>query len=706
MEAEKKSKSQNGEDDVRLQFPEEIAHLRETNEKINLELREAQRSVEQLEEEQRELQQYMVDHHGEGDAKEMFQTERIMRDIDTAGSSAVATLERLKKVKNSPYFARIDFRPEDGQPVVYYIGLYAFRHERKLLIIDWRSPVGSMFYDYETGPAFYTTPATLESPEKKVEGELVLKRQFKIKGGELEYAFDSSQNIQDDILQQELAHTSDEKMKSIISTIQKEQNQIIRDEKADVMIIQGVAGSGKTSIALHRVAFLLYRFRDTIKAQNVTIISPNKVFGDYISSVLPELGEEPIFEASLEDLALIQIEDGVDFVGDKNPLEFNDPAWTQRVRFKGTAEFVKLMDGFIEKMPETIFQVRDFVFGEFSVPAQWIQDRVNTYKRFPMLKKLEQVADDIHSRLENEFLREEKPPHRTRIFQALRGMLRCKTTLQAYKEFYRQIGRPKLYVPVKKGVLEWNDVFPFLYLQSYFSGVQESRLIKHLVIDEMQDYTPIQYALLNRLFQCPKTILGDFGQSINPNCQYTLEELHSLYEGSKLMRLEKSYRSTYEIIHFAKKIARAQDFEAMERHGESPALIVSESEEKELEQLAELIRKFHSGEYNALGIITRTNPEAQALYDRLTELGAEVNLILPDSKSFHNGATVLSIQMSKGLEFDEVIVPFANTETYHTDFDRNLLYVACTRAMHKLTLTCAGEPTGLVEGCGLKAEVV
>ena len=676
--------------DMEAAFPEEIAHLRDIEKRVWTELADAQDRVDRMEEEQRELQLYMAEHRGEGDAKEMFQTERIMQDVNASGTSAVQYLNRLKKVQDSPYFARIDFLPEEGETTPYYVGLYAFRSEKRLFIIDWRSPVASMFYDFETGPASYT------APEGTTSGELVLKRQFKIKNGQMEFAFDSSQNIQDDILQQELAHTSDEKMKSIISTIQKEQNKIIRDETADVMIIQGVAGSGKTSIALHRVAFLLYRFRDTIKAQNVTIISPNKVFGDYIAGVLPELGEEPIFEASLEDLALIQIEEGVDFTGDKNPLEFDDPAWTKRVRFKGTADFVRQMDEFVEKLPDLAFQPQDFVFGDFSVPADWIKERVRIYRRFPLMKRLEQTADDIYSRLENEFLREEKPPHRNVILQALRKMLTYKTTLQAYKGFYAWMGESKMYKPFQRGVLEWNDVYPFLYLQSYFSGVQESRLIKHLVIDEMQDYTPIQYAVLNRLFQCPKTILGDFGQSINPNCQYTLEDLHQLYEGSALMRLEKSYRSTYEIIHYAKKIAQAEDFQAMERHGDKPQILSFDTEEQEIDQLVKLISEFHQSDYNALGILTRTNPEAEALYDKLKERGAEVNLILPDSKSFQNGCTVMSIQMSKGLEFDQVVVPSVQEDTYHTDFDKNLLYVACTRAMHKLVLTCTGEPSHLL----------
>ena len=488
--------------EIAAAFPEEIVHLENITEKICLELAEAERSVEQMDEEYRETQLYMAEHRNEGDAKEMFQSEMALRQIDSLGASAVVFRDKLRKTKASPYFARIDFLPETGDEgaLAYYIGLYAFRHERQLLIIDWRSPVASMFYDFELGHASY------DAPRDHVEGELVLKRQFKIKNGEIEFAFDSSQNIQDDILQQELAHTSDEKMKSIISTIQKEQNKIIRNEKAHTLIIQGVAGSGKTSIALHRVAFLLYRFRNTIKAQNVTILSPNKVFGDYISNVLPELGEEPIFEASLEDLALVQMEEGVDFVGDRNPLETEDKAWEERVKFKATAEFVREMDAYIEKLPETAFQAQDFVFESFLVPADWIQARVNVYTRFPLMQRLEAVADDIHSRLENEFLREEKPPHRNRIFIALKKMLPFKTTLALYKDFYRQLGKPKMYTPVKKGVLEWNDVFPYLYLQAAFTGLQESRLIKHLVVDEMQDYSPIQYAVINRLFKCPKTI--------------------------------------------------------------------------------------------------------------------------------------------------------------------------------------------------------
>ena len=667
--------------------PEEAAHLRRLLGMIQEELKGAQLAVDKMDEEYREAQQYMADRRGEDNARDMFQSQMLLSQIDSQGASAVVYRDRLKKTKDSPYFARIDFRlqgEEEASP--YYIGLYAFRHQRQLYVIDWRSPVASMFYDFELGEAHY------DAPQGSTAGEITLKRQFKIVNGELEYAFDSSQNIQDDILQQELAHTSDEKMKSIISTIQKEQNRIIRDEKAHTMIIQGVAGSGKTSIALHRVAFLLYRYRNTIKAQNVTIISPNKVFGSYIAGVLPELGEEPIFEASLEDLALVQLEDGVDFVGDRDPLETSDPAWEERVKFKSTVEFVRLLDDFIARLPKLAFQPRDYEYKEWKVPAEWIAQRVDVYKRYPLMKRLEMAADDIHSRLENEFLREERPPHRNQIFQALRKMLSMKTTLSAYRAFFRQLGkeRAKLYKPFQKGVLEWNDVYPYLYLQGAFTGLEESRLIKHLVIDEMQDYTPIQYAVLNRLFPCPKTILGDFSQAVNSEIARTLEDLRALYPGSSLMRLEKSYRSTWEIIHFAKKIVNQADFQAVERHGPPPQLLAFATEEEELFEICRQVEAFRQGRFNALGIITRTNAAAKELYKKLQGRGAPVSLVTPESSSYHNGAIVLSIQMSKGLEFDQVLVPQANGETYRTEFDRSLLYVACTRAMHQLALTSTG----------------
>lgn len=571
----------------------------------------------------------------------------------------------------------------------YYIGRFAFDYEDELIILDWRSPIASMFYDYEIGKAGY------DAPIGWVDGEITRKRQFKIKNGKLEYALESSINIQDDILQKELSHTSDEKMKSIISTIQKEQNQIIRNDKADTLIIQGVAGSGKTSIALHRIAFLLYRFKDKISANNVIILSPNKVFGDYISNVLPELGEEPLCELSFENIAEVQLDRVINFESEKDPLEINDAKWSERVRFKSTLDFVKLIDDYIKQMPNKIFIPKDYTFGSFTAKSDWIQSRFEAYNRYPVKKRLEKVAEDIHYKFESDNIMEEDLPKVKSILKSLNGMLTIKNTLTLYKDFFKQMNISNMFVMVEKKTLEWSDVYPFIYIHAAYEGIQEDKIIRHIVIDEMQDYTPIQYAVINLLFKCKKTILGDFGQLVNPNHTHTLDDMKQLYNDGELVMLNKSYRSTFEIINFAKKIQDISSLEPIERHGEEPALLKCNNEQDEINKIKIEIEEFKKSDNATLGIILKTDNDAKAVYDALRE-EYSVHLISSESSSFTKGVSITSIKMSKGLEFDEVIVPSVNNKTYYSDYDRSLLYIACTRAMHKLKLTYVGTLTQLI----------
>lgn len=272
-----------------LRFPDEIRHLGEIEEKLELAMKEAEEHVLRLDAEYREAKQYMADSFSEMDSHEKLQNERLLQQTDRSGALAVKMREKTEKLKYSPYFARIDFLPDTGdEESVIYIGGSGFEYDGEQQIFDWRAPVSGMFYDYCTGHAGFDAPAG------RIEGELTRRRQFKIRNGIMEYVLESAEQIRDDVLQKELAGTSDERMKSIISTIQREQNDIIRNEYADTMIIQGVAGSGKTSVALHRITFLMYRFRDSIRAEDILIVSPNKVFAYYISGVIPELGEEPV----------------------------------------------------------------------------------------------------------------------------------------------------------------------------------------------------------------------------------------------------------------------------------------------------------------------------------------------------------------------------------------------------------------------------
>ncbi|VIF70720.1 helicase, UvrD family [Clostridioides difficile] len=672
-------------------FPDEIAHLIDINNKLDDAFKKAENLVDKLDKDYMDTKMYMVKNRGEIDPHEMFQNEQGLKQIDNYGAFMVKVRDKINKIKDSPYFARIDFRLKDmDDESKYYIGRFAFDYEDELIILDWRSPIASMFYDYEIGKAGY------DAPIGWVDGEITRKRQFKIKNGKLEYALESSINIQDDILQKELSHTSDEKMKSIISTIQKEQNQIIRNDKAHTLIIQGVAGSGKTSIALHRIAFLLYRFKDKISANNVIILSPNKVFGDYISNVLPELGEEPLCELSFENIAEVQLDRVINFESEKDPLEINDAKWVERVRFKSTFDFVKLIDDYIKQMPNKIFIPKDYTFGSFTAKSDWIQSRFEAYNRYPVKKRLEKVAEDIHYKFESDNIMEEDLPKLKSILKSLNGMLTIKNTLTLYKDFFKQMNLSNMFVMATKKTLEWSDVYPFIYIHAAYEGIQEDKIIRHVVIDEMQDYTPIQYAVINLLFKCKKTILGDFGQLVNPNHTHTLDDMRQLYNEGELVTLNKSYRSTFEIINFAKKVQDVSSLEPIERHGEEPALVKCTNKQDEVSKIKIEIEEFKKSDNATLGIILKTDSDAEVIYNALKQ-EYSVNLISSESSSFTKGVSITSIKMSKGLEFDEVIIPSVNSKTYYSDYDRSLLYIACTRAMHKLKLTYTGELTQLID---------
>nr|WP_302974376.1 3'-5' exonuclease [Enterocloster clostridioformis] len=690
-----------------IPFPDELVHLEQVSARLSDALQQAEASVRRADREYADTKKYMADHRGEIDPHEMFQNELLLKQTDRTGAFAVEMRDRIAKLKDSPYFARIDFREEqeeEGQP--YYIGRFAFQYENEPLVFDWRAPISGMFYDCEVGAAGFMAPAGWTA------GELTRKRQFKIRNGVMEYALESSANVQDDVLQRELSHTSDEKMKSIISTIQREQNQIIRNEKEGTMIIQGVAGSGKTSIALHRIAFLLYRLKDRLTARNVTILSPNKVFGDYISGVIPELGEEPIYEMSFGELAEIQLEGVIGFEPDRDPFETQDETWSERVRFKSTLDFVSLMDRYIEQLPEFIFIPTDYVYGSFSAKGEWIRDRFLAYGTCPVKKRLAMVADDIHDRFETDNIMEQEVPRPRTILKQLNSMFTMKDTLAVYKDFYKRMGIPEYFVMAARKTLEWADVYPFLYLHSAFQGLKESHITRHLVIDEMQDYTPVQYAALNRMFPCRKTILGDFGQSVNPNHLHGLEDLRTIYDRAQFVELNKSYRSTYEIMRFAKKIHHVSALEPVKRHGEPPALIPCLDAADEIRKIREAIRCFRTGKNVSLGIILKTDAAAKDMYEVLAgydgveenqvegngEEACDISLLTRESTSFQNGISITSVRMSKGLEFDEVLIPQADCRTYTSDFDRGLLYIACTRAMHRLTLTYSGKETEFISG--------
>src|SRR5689334_3713070 len=339
---------------------EERSYLEEIKERLSMALHRVASRVREYSEELRQNKQYIYEHqHGLDEADMVAADQSINRMVNT-GEGAVERRRKLMKLVGSPYFGRIDFQKvNESKETPVYVGLATFTDEslRENLIYDWRAPVSSLFYDYELGDADYETPGG------KVSGKISLKRQYKIRDGVMEFMIENSVNIHDEVLQRELSKSADDKMKNIVATIQRDQNAVIRNETAPVMIIQGVAGSGKTSIALHRIAFLLYRFRDTIKSKDVLILSPNKVFADYISNVLPELGEEEIPEMGIDELAAELLENKVEFQSFFEQvyqlLEDPDEAFIERIRFKASFEFLSKLNQYIIHLENNFFEATE-----------------------------------------------------------------------------------------------------------------------------------------------------------------------------------------------------------------------------------------------------------------------------------------------------------------------------------------------------------
>lgn len=613
----------------------------------------------------------------------------------TAGEQTVELKNRIAKLIQSPYFGRVDFQGQGSASTEkIYVGIHGFHddHENKPLVHDWRAPISSLFYDYETGVAQY------ESPTGIIQGEILLKRQFRIRNGEMEFMLESAVNIVDDFLQKELSRTSDDGMKNIVATIQRDQNTIIRNDHAEVLIIQGVAGSGKTSIALHRISFLLYRFKETLTSEDILIISPNKVFADYISNVLPELGEETVSEMQMETLAAEllgqQYAFQTFFEQTAELLETNDEDFKNRIRIKSSADFVKTLDTYADFVKQNVFVAEDVWVGGCYVPAWLFEEMYEKNSSFERAGCIDNILEILVQKISNEYRYDLKSYERATLKKAISRMHTGRALRETYKDMFLWMEKPELFHLAKHSKIEYADVFPMIYLKMKLEGsLSFSRKVKHLLIDEMQDYTRVQYAVIEALFDCNKTILGDAYQSVNPYTSSDAEGIQNVFPRASYVKLNKSYRSTYEIMHFAQSISPNPELEVIERHGEEPQVLECKDKGSEIEWIVGETDSFSTSGFHTLGIICKTQKQAEALAALLQKAGKIVQLLSKQSTAFQQGIIVCTAHMAKGLEFDQVIVPEATEKNYHTPMDRNLLYVACTRAMHRLSLTHVGKRT-------------
>lgn len=670
---------------------DERNYLEEIKERLRLALDRVGDRVREFSEEMRQKKQYIYEHqHGMDEADHVAAGQSLDRMAST-GENAVARRRKLLKLVASPYFGRIDFQGQaDTQETPVYVGIATFTDERdrKNIIYDWRAPISSMFYDFELGDACYETPGG------KVEGKISLKRQYKIIDGKMEFMIENAVSIHDEVLQRELSKSADDRMKNIVATIQRDQNQVIRNETAPVIIIQGVAGSGKTSIALHRIAFLLYRYRDSIKSKDILIISPNKVFADYIGNVLPELGEEQIPETGMEELAAELLENKFQFqtffeqvatLLDKPPPDF-----IERIQFKSSFEFVRQLNKYFIHLENNAFQLtEELKVAGVIVPFPFILQKFKSWSRMPMHQRIPEVTHEVLHYIRNEAGRKLKGYEKAKVWETIPRMFNVRSPFEVYKNFYAWLGKPEMFRMMRDQKLEWADVFPLIYCKLRLEGAQSHDHIKHLLVDEMQDYTPVQYAVLSRVFPCKKTILGDVNQPVNPYSASSAEGIEEVFPQGEIVKLFRSYRSTWEIVQFSLRISPNPELIAIERHGAPPQVTACASEEQEIALIADLCKQFTESKYQSLGIICKTQQHANALYEKLK--AHQVHLLTPESTTFISGIIITTTHLSKGLEFDQVIVPFVTATNYNTDIDRRMLYIACTRAMHTLTITHTGD---------------
>lgn len=673
----------------------------------------------------------------------------------------------LSRLEDSPYFARIDFL-ENGKETAnsVYIGVASLmdENEETFLIHDWRAPISSIYYDYMLGPAQY------EAVEGVVQGEVTLKRQFITKDGQIKTMFDTGVSIGDDLLKEVLGNNASTGMKNIVATIQKEQNQIIRNIKSKYLVVQGAAGSGKTSAALQRVAYLLYRYQNEIASDNMILFSPNSLFNRYISSVLPDLGEDNIQQFTFQEYVEKRLGKQFDIEHPLTQMEYmltcQDHkmylARSQGIRYKASNDFKALLDSYVDVLSKEGLIFKNISFrGERLIGAEQIksyfysldasisiQNRMDLVKEWLLKEltkkeKLERTKDWVieesdlldleeYTKVYSELLKEGRFSENTfdyheqeqekiakrivrKHFKPIRTAikkLRFIHVAAIYSRLFKQKdnihqkmkdefpeGWDEVCVYTLKKLhrkeLTYEDAAPYLYLQDKLEGQKINTRIRHLFIDEAQDYSPIQFFVLKQLFPYSRmTILGDLNQAIYAQTLDASTLLSSeLYEKENVKKvvLTKSYRSTRQIIEFTKSmIEEGQTIEPFNRNAQKPTFTKVGDPETLQSRITQKIKQLQLKSHETIAVICKTGKECREAYDGLCE-EVNIQLIEHHTSYYEKGVLIIPAYLAKGIEFDAVIIYDASEIKYGRACERKLFYTACTRAMHELHLFSVGE---------------
>ncbi|PYI50487.1 RNA polymerase recycling motor HelD [Paenibacillus flagellatus] len=699
----------------------------------------------------------------------MKQQAEVLSERERSHRHAMSQLKALGRLRRSPYFGRIDFVEEgETKPERVYLGTSSLLDDDGLqfLVYDWRAPVSSLYYDYGPGEAEYETPGGT------IRGSMELKRQFIIRDARIRSLFDTGVTIGDELLQEVLGKHSDAQMKSIVATIQREQNRIIRNEKARLLIVQGAAGSGKTSAALQRVAYLLYRYRETLSADQIVLFSPNPMFNSYVSTVLPELGEENMQQTTFQEYiehrlgSRFRVEDPFEQM-EYSLSRMEEPGYDARIegiRYKASADFLKLIDEYAGYLGREGMLFRDVVFRDrVLVPAETLRERFYELdagmtipnrmqalsewllKELRRLAKLERRKPWVEEEAElldkdayieafeqlqrkkrfsedtfDDFAREQEQLAYMIVqeqFKPLRRQAKRLAFVDApgmYRQLFADPGlasriSPDAELParwadicaqtaekVEQGELAWEDSTPFLYLTERLEGFQRNSSVRHVFVDEAQDYSAFQFAVIRRLFPMARmTVLGDLNQAIYAHATGSdgFEALRALFkpEEAETFVLTRSYRSTRQIVEFTRGLVPGGEaIELFNRDGAKPTVTGVADKTELARSIAERVRKMQEDGHGSIGIICKTAAESREAFEALKD-ALPLKLVGTEAISFERGVVVIPSYLAKGVEFDGVVLYDASRDRYGRESERKLFYTACTRAMHELHVYHVGE---------------
>lgn len=640
---------------------------------------------------------------------EYFDHERYVK--EQAFTTIDKKLKELTILKESPYFGRVTFNDlEFDQKDILYVGRFGVTPEGSYepVIVDWRAPVASLFYHGSLGEASYTSP---DGPIKcNIEG----RRQIIVKKGELKGVFDSAIDVKDDILQMVLSNNSSDKLKDVIMTIQQEQDEIIRKERTSNIVVNGVAGSGKTTIALHRVAYLLYNYRKELE-DKVLILGPNGIFMEYISQVLPSLGEVGVKQETFASFALKEMDSELYIMSFDKYLEkilSEDKEFIEDAKYKNSYEIIEDLDNLVKEMDKDYFHVEDVkYFGDLVISKEEIEEMFNKhYEYMPLFRRSEKIKRIILSKIKdkrdekvwelNEELRKEKEKltpeellieennlefrRKLRIREIVKEVMDSRAKLDSWISredvldiYDRFNGNKKEYTI--------NDLAPILYLAIKLEGKKATKDYRHVVIDEAQDYSPLQFKVVRELTGTKYfTVVGDVNQRLIKYSDLApMMELGKIFDdvNPEIYNLNKSYRSTYEIMEYANKYLDEDRIIPIVRHGKPVEEIEFHNDEELSESIIESLKEFSNEGLESIAIITRDKEELEKVYNLISN---KVHLVKFDNEDvlYKGGNVIIPSYFAKGLEFDGVIIVDNGSSK---DGNEDLIkYIMSTRALHRL----------------------